>query len=1022
MLRMKFFKYISLALIICLYFLPQATIATAKTEPAALVFAVFAYLGHEQTYAKYRPLVDYLNDTLPDLVFELKVLSQKDIEAGITHQNLDIVTTNPAHFTVIRQQMSLTGVIATLVSRDSGKPLYQLGGAIIVRADNTDIHTLQDIRGKVIATPSTRHMGGYRAQAYELFRAGIRLPTDVAEIMELHVHQYVVQAILAGEADVGFVRDGILESMIDAKVLSWDEIRIIAEQTHVNFPYRISTRLYPEWPVFALSHVEESAVRRVASALFALSPEHPAAIAANIHGYTIPGDYMLVEEASRTLRLPPFDDIPDFTWFDAWERWQWYIVIASASLALVVSLSILLAIALRRLRDEHAQSYLLMRSLAEGVYGTDRHGDCTFINPAALAMLGFHEQEVLGRDQHALFHYHDQQGNSYPPEKCPIFQTLADGKQREMDEYFIRKDGSTFPVHLKVAPLYQGSHLLGCVVIFRDLSIARARDSILRAEGMRLRAIYDVLPVGITITDPEGHIIDCNPASEIILGLSRAQQLARDFDSANWEIYRPDGSLMPADEYASVKALRENRPIYDTLMQVKTPHATRWLSVNAMPVEHELFGVVIAYTDVTASRQAQMALQASEEKYRALIDQSIDAIYLHDAQGRFIDVNQQAMIQTGYNKAELLAMSVFDIDVHATKDAEEYKRLWNSFHADDKPIAVESVHRRKDGTTFPIEINVGQVSFGGRNCFLGIVRDISERKRTDQEIRDAHQRLLAILDNIEAIIYVADMDTYEVLFANRHLHHLGGMKEGQLCWQSLQSDQTKPCHFCTNAKLVDAQGQPTGVYRWEHHNTRNGRWYDCRDIALKWIDGRIVRLEIATDITERKQLENRLLGLATIDGLTGLYRRETFIEQMEQALLQQTQKGIEACVMLMDLDHFKQINDQHGHAAGDEILRIFARILKSNLRKIDTAGRLGGEEFAALLPGTHINEAIEVATRLRKELEQVKDPLRVTVSIGVTVIKDSDTNSSFALARADKGLYRAKHEGRNRVIACLEDV
>lgn len=114
------------------------------------------------------------------------------------------------------------------------------------------------------------------------------------------------------------------------------------------------------------------------------------------------------------------------------------------------------------------------------------------------------------------------------------------------------------------------------------------------------------------------------------------------------------------------------------------------------------------------------------------------------------------------------------------------------------------------------------------------------------------QKFLKILDGLQAIVYVADMQSYELLFVNRYTRELFGDIEGGLCWQSLQKDQTGPCPFCSNDKLIDEDGRPTGEYLWEFCNTRNNRWYHMLDRAIEWVDGRIVRLEIATDITERK--------------------------------------------------------------------------------------------------------------------------------------------------------------------------
>jgi signal transduction histidine kinase len=113
------------------------------------------------------------------------------------------------------------------------------------------------------------------------------------------------------------------------------------------------------------------------------------------------------------------------------------------------------------------------------------------------------------------------------------------------------------------------------------------------------------------------------------------------------------------------------------------------------------------------------------------------------------------------------------------------------------------------------------------------------------------------LDSIDAAVYVADMGTREILFASKYLRDLFGDVVGKLCWQVLQAGQSGPCAFCTNDRLLDTHGEPSGVYSWEFQNTVNGRWYEIRDRAIRWVDGRLARLEVATDITERREAEER---------------------------------------------------------------------------------------------------------------------------------------------------------------------
>lgn len=126
------------------------------------------------------------------------------------------------------------------------------------------------------------------------------------------------------------------------------------------------------------------------------------------------------------------------------------------------------------------------------------------------------------------------------------------------------------------------------------------------------------------------------------------------------------------------------------------------------------------------------------------------------------------------------------------------------------------------------------------------------------ELEESHQRLLTVLDSLDAIVYVADLKTYEILFANKHLRDLLSDAVGRTCWQVLQTGQSGPCDFCPNEELLTADGEPSRVHVWESRLLVTGRWYEIRDRAIRWVDERIARLEIAMDITERKQAAEAL--------------------------------------------------------------------------------------------------------------------------------------------------------------------
>lgn len=307
--------------------------------------------------------------------------------------------------------------------------------------------------------------------------------------------------------------------------------------------------------------------------------------------------------------------------------------------------------------------------------------------------------------------------------------------------------------------------------------------------------------------------------------------------------------------------------------------------------------------------------------------------------------------------------------------------------------------------------------------------------RLDPPGQNDYRATRTVLNSLDALVYVSDMQTYEMLFMNEYGRAEWGPFEGKKCYKVLQSGQDKPCAFCTNNKLLDAEGRPTGVYVWEFQNTQNGHWYQCRDQAIPWIDGRLVRIEIATDITDRKQMEQNLAEAkalaemrASTDELTGLKNRRAFFEMGRLVCRQAIRAHRNLSVIMFDLDYFKRINDRWGHAAGDMVLTSVSRVAENAVRASDILARLGGEEFAVLLPDTDGVQAAKLAERIRTDIQHhgilyQDKPITCTASFGVAEADMEDLASEFErnalldelLNQADHAMMFAKQSGRNRL-------
>jgi diguanylate cyclase (GGDEF)-like protein len=214
----------------------------------------------------------------------------------------------------------------------------------------------------------------------------------------------------------------------------------------------------------------------------------------------------------------------------------------------------------------------------------------------------------------------------------------------------------------------------------------------------------------------------------------------------------------------------------------------------------------------------------------------------------------------------------------------------------------------------------------------------------------------------------------------------------------------------------------TELFQMEYpcHSPTQNRWFLGRVTPLKTRQWGAVISHMT--ITDRRLLEFDLVRLAATDSLTGLPNRRYFLETANLEVERVRRFGAAASVVMIDLDHFKAVNDTYGHAAGDEALRCFAQVCKRRLRQIDMLARIGGEEFVIMLPGTNEAGAVSVAEKLRHVLCETpvksgQDQFNMTASFGVAEIRAVDRGVDECLGRADSALYAAKRAGRNRVMS-----
>jgi len=421
---------------------------------------------------------------------------------------------------------------------------------------------------------------------------------------------------------------------------------------------------------------------------------------------------------------------------------------------------------------------------------------------------------------------------------------------------------------------------------------------------------------------------------------------------------------------------------------------------------------------------SQQLKQSHDEldRLKRCLDEAEDGVFLFEADTlKFFYVNRGALWQTGYSTEELLSMTPVQIKPEYD-DAAFRAMLEPVLHGDNHALKFETVHRHKDGTQLPVEIGLQYITGTGehKGYFIAIVRDITERKKLEAELR-----ISAVAFESKDILMITDASGV-ILRVNKAFTENTGYSAEEIIGQ-------------TPSKLKSGR-HDAAFYRemWDTI-TRTGRWegeiWDRRkngEIYPKWLSISAVKsaegvvthyVASHVDITERKNAENEIRNLAFFDPLTGLPNRRLLMDRLQQAMASSARSGRKCGLLFIDLDNFKTLNDTLGHDIGDLLLNQVGKLIATCVREGDTIARLGGDEFVLVLEDLSegASEAAEQAESVaRKVISALNQPHRIqshecrsTPSIGITLFSGHTVPLEELMKQADIAMYQAKKAGRN---------
>lgn len=308
---------------------------------------------------------------------------------------------------------------------------------------------------------------------------------------------------------------------------------------------------------------------------------------------------------------------------------------------------------------------------------------------------------------------------------------------------------------------------------------------------------------------------------------------------------------------------------------------------------------------------------------------------------------------------------------------------------------------------------------------LLVSRDINDLKRTERELQELNDEYERIFNGTQDSVFLVEvLGPGKFRYIRNNLAH---QKATGVSLMELQGKTPEEILGAEEGARISAiyshcvEAEAPLAYE-ETVNLPGGERTWSTTLTPVFQNGRAAFIVGSSrDVTKRKQTEERLRFLATTNDLTGLWNRRHFIYILESEIERVQRYGLSLSVMMLDIDHFKAINDRYGHAVGDRVLEHFAAVIRKHLRQVDVPGRLGGEEFAVILPQTNAPGARAMAERLRTNIETHPAPagemdIPFTVSIGVVTCGKETATMERILKLVDDALYEAKRSGRNRTV------